>query len=98
MVCGGGVSGLKFTAKPATLENDADVTAYAYNLATRYTLDTTGAYVQDVAYYTADASQIARLTNAGDQIFYYAPSFQNITRSAKDFSLWARSPVSSSTT
>jgi len=76
---GGGVSGLTFTAKPASLSDGSDITAYAYNLATRYTLDTTGAYVQDVAYYTADASQIAQLTNAGDQIFYYAPSFQNIT-------------------
>lgn len=76
----GGVSGIKFTVKPAELGNSADVTDYAYNAATRYNLNTTnGTYVQDVSYYTADASQITRLENAGDQIFYYAPVFQAVT-------------------
>lgn len=77
---GGGVTGIKFTAKPNPLPDGEDVTDYAYNIATRYTLNTSsGTYVQDVSYFTADGDQITQLQNAGDQIFYYAPTFQNIS-------------------
>ena len=75
---GGGVTGVKFTAKPDPLPDGAMVDDYAYIPATRYALSAGGSYVQDIAYFTADSSQIAQLQNAGDQLFYYAPVFETI--------------------
>lgn len=73
------VTGVKatFTAKPA---NETNVTDYAYTDATKYTLSaTSGTFVQDVAYYTANADEIAQLTTLGETPYYYSLSFQKLT-------------------
>lgn len=72
------VTGIKFEAFTASTSQQ-DITAYAYKDATTYKLDPAGKYVQDIAYYTSDADEIARLIELKEQVYYYSLTFAPVT-------------------